>query len=497
MAFKREGEGGTESLETTAKSDYIKFGTVKTPDGNRIKICVSYVDACSLFEKSPKPIITFEQDGAFLLNLPEYGITKFSKRRELQPNDQAATELFTKSISAILQGEEFPAEIGINPVAANLENLAQDALVNSLSTLMRAAEISTGQKFTYREIWGALARCVIGDLSVTSNSADLQKELIGLQSMSSNPRENFKSMQALAELRYHQSIFGLQDGLTVGLQHQSNPVTKIMAAVDPIRDSQPGYFDAQDEASGWVTPILDAFASSLRSGSPLEAILRQIEGNPDDRFPMAITSFDRKLDQAFIAMIADPTLKDVERNTAVRWYSTYLSRLYAVSNGICAFREQIATWVQIWTTAPILPFEIKRKFMSMLRPRRSGSEDVSSYIPIFDSRTISITSRVSSPKLAARLSDLDTVTRRDGDSVMLALNEHAVEVAETLLDFSLLRDALVCTPDDVGVSDVSSVNAPRLERFRAARLTPSMLAKNAPISILHGNSEAEVVVKND
>jgi hypothetical protein len=81
--------------------------------------------------------------------------------------------------------------------------------------------------------------------------------------------------------------------------------------------------------------------------------------------------------------------------------------------------------------------------------------------------------------------------------VILNLREHGQDVADLLLDFSILRDALVCTGDDVGVSDMSAVNTPRLERLRAARLTPAMMAKAAPLSILHGSEVEQVVVSND
>lgn len=485
------------SISTSASSDYVKFGKATTKAGQEIEICVCYVDVCSLFERAPKPSHFLDSAGNLKFDLPDYKIGKFSKRRSIELDDQPATDLFSKAISAIVQGEDIPNTILYNPVAANLKNLSQSDLVISLASVMRSAEICTGQRFTYREIWGAIARSIIGDLSGSTNSFDLETVLVQMQPKAETPREHFRAMQRLADLRYHQALFGLHDGLTVANQHLTNPVTKLMAAVDPIRDSQPGYFDHGDDTSGWVTPLLDAFASSFAAGSPLEAVIKQVENRENDLFTKCITEFDRQLDESFTKLIGDQSLKDAERGAIVRWYSTYLSRLYAISNGISAFREQISTWIQIWTTEPKLPIDIEKKFLSMLRPRRSGSEDESSYIPLFDSRTVSITSRLTNPKLAVRLSDLKTVTRREGDSIILILLEQGQEVAEILLDFSLLRDALVCTADDVGVSDVSNVNAPRLERLRASRLAPSMLSKNPALSVLRGNSSVQIVVTND
>ena len=267
-----------------------------------------------------------------------------------------------------------------------------------------------------------------------------------------------------------------------------------MVSVDPVRDGQPGFYDPLDESSGWVTPILDAFSSSLGSGSPLEFVLSQVSENDNDRFPQTVTEFDRQLDVSFVGAMNDPTLKDNERQQIIRWYSTYICRMYALSNGIAAFRDQIASWITIWSTTPSMPQKYEKLFMSLLRPRRTGSEDDSSYIPLFDSRTIPITSPTDEAKLSARLSDLKTSTRRDGDSIILTLKEQGFDVSDIRIDFSLLRDALACTPEHVGVTDVSDSNAPRLERLRAGRLTPVMLSVKSPLSIVSGLSVTEVVI---
>lgn len=489
--------GKFAEIETLAASDYLKFGKLFNSEGAPVKICVSFVDVCSLFERSPKPTQTFTTGQGHEVSLPDYRITKFGKRRYLAPSEQPATDLIVKAIEALVHGDELASKFKFDPVVANLENLSDFQLVNSLSTIMRSAEISTGQRFTYREVWGAIARSVIGDLSVTSNSGDLESELNRLQPQGSSPRDTFKSLQRLAGIRYHQALFGVNDGQTLAPRHQVNPVTKLTVEVDPVRDGQPGRFSATDDVSGWINPLLDAFASSYASGSPLESVIGQVQNDENDLFVISVTKFDRQVDDAFVEYLSDKSLKDADRNSAIRWYSTYLSRLYAVANGIPAFREQISTWVQIWLAEPDLPLELEQKFMSMLRPRRPEADDESSYIPVFDSRTISITGPVLQPKLAARLSDLKTQTRRRGDSVILVLSEHGKEIAEVLLDFSLLRDALVCTVQDVGVSDLSHVNAPRLERLRASRLAPSMLAESSLFSILQGQARVQVVIAND
>ena len=499
LTWISEGEKShpASTITTLAACGFVKFGLLSRAGHPDVSICVSYVDACSLFEKKPQPSLSWEHEGGPQFKLGEYRLTKLAKRKTLEPAEVPGNNLVLQGAKAVSGDGEWPQlALEFNPIESNLSNLCDERIVSSLGTIMRAAEIYSGQRFTYREIWGALSKAVIGDLSTQTNSSDLATHLLAMQPDGFSSLDRFRKMQKLAEYRYHQALFAAKDGKTINDQPSSNPVSRLLSFVDPIRDSQLGKFDANDEQSGWVTPILDAFSSSYGSDSPLESVLSQVSKNPEDVFPHAVTVFDRQLDLAYLELIADPFIKDQAKGDFVRWYSTYLTRLYAVANGISAFRDQIATWIQTWLSAPAIPGELERQMLTLLRPKLAGSQEESSYIPIFDSRTSSITSRLMAPKLAARLNDVKITTMKTGDAIILTLREHGVEVADLLLDFSILRDALVCTGDDVGVSDVSAVNTPRLERLRAARLTPQMMSQDAPISIVHGLEVEQVVVAN-
>lgn len=483
---------------TMSSSEYLRFGLLELPGTGTVRLCVSFVDVCSLFEKRPNSPTDLDGQSFLEVALPEYRLTKLAKRSNLEIEDVPGNNLMHKAALAVFGDGTWPDEhLEFNPIDSNLKNLTSERLVSALGTIVRSAEIYSGQRFTYREIWGMISRSIIGDLSTQANSRNLHALLLDLQPEESNPVSRFRKIQRLSEYRFHQSLFGVRDGKTISESPNSSPITKLLALVDPIRDSQLGTFDPESEDSGWVTPILDAFSSSYAAGSPLDSVLGQLKDKENDQFSLSITVFERQLDGAFLALMNEPSLKDGERAEFVRWYSTYLSRLYAVSNGISAFREHVAAWTQAWLAAPSIPAELEGQLLTLLRPKRSGTKDDNSYIPVFDSRTTSITSAVSQPKLAARLDDVKVSTRRSGDSVILNLREHGQDVADLLLDFSILRDALVCTGDDVGVSDMSAVNTPRLERLRAARLTPTMMSKAAPLSILHGSEVEQVVVSND
>jgi hypothetical protein len=263
---------------------------------------------------------------------------------------------------------------------------------------------------------------------------------------------------------------------------------------DPVRDGEPGFYTKAEVNAGWITPVLDAFAGSIAGESPLTLLFQHLENNADDNFRPNVTSFDWALDQAFVGYTRQSKLKDEDRALAINWYSSYLSRLYAVTNGIPAFLQQTASWLEVWLSSPSLPMEIEQRLLTLLRPRRVAMAEENAYIPMFDSRTVPVTELASEAKLVAKLSGMKAKTKVDGDSVILTIEEHGADVAEILFDFPLLRDALSCTTDHVGATDVSALTAPRLERLRASRLAPQISGNKLQIAVLEGFKSSEVIV---
>jgi hypothetical protein len=207
-----------------------------------------------------------------------------------------------------------------------------------------------------------------------------------------------------------------------------------------------------------------------------------------------ITEFDEQLDEAFSHLISSQDFSEKIYEEIVRWYSSYLTRLYAISKGISAFRSEIAVWVDIWRFTPQLPAHLEKKFMTLLRPKISGISSQESFIPLFDSRTVAISVPPIKPKLAVQLTNLKARTSKTGDNLVLELEEQSTLVAEMLVDFDLLRAALVCSEDSLGASDVTSSTEPRLERLRSARLIPQLISKQKTFSVVSNLGVEDVVI---
>ena len=377
----------------------------------------------------------------------------------------------------------------VDPVAANIQALSSPKLRNNLMSILRSAEIASTQRMTFRELWGAITRSVVGELPSTISSDELPS-FIRESQPAGEAGERFASYQRLAELRYTQAIFGARQPY----EPSSNPVTRLTHIVDPIKDARPGRFDGTWD-SGWATPISDAFTGYVAQGSPIDTLQSVLP--EDDCFHEAIKDFDRGLDGSFVAMMRDQMLSDRARYEAISWYGAYLTRLYAVANGIPAFRSEIILWTQTWDQAPVVPDQLDARLRTLLRPSiRPGEYGASSMIPVFDSRTNPIRGTQIQPKLALKLGDIAMETETESDSVVLRLSEHAKRVASIALDFSLIREALASNDGHAGVTELTDATSPRLERFRAARLVPAQL-DGAHYSVVSNDEEANLSVRGE
>lgn len=484
------------SMQYLQESSYLKTARHLSEDGQVFEIAVAYVDACSLFENNPKAIFDADANFDAAFQLPPYKLTKWTKREFIEPESMPGLHLIEAVIQTLEKDLNFDDQaLSVNPICSNIENLKTTYTARNLCNLLRAAEISTGQRFTYREVWGVIARLVSGDLSRTLRAHEVGPYLQALQpNTDKTPNEEFKKLQELASVRFSQGVFGVENEALLAPKDSAHPITSLLFHSDPVRDGEPGFYKKSEVNAGWITPVLDAFAGSIAGESPLTLLFQHLENNADDNFRPNVTSFDWALDQAFVGYTRQSKLKDEDRAPAINWYSSYLSRLYAVTNGIPAFLQQTASWLEVWLSSPSLPMEIEQRLLTLLRPRRVAMAEENAYIPVFDSRTVPVTELASEAKLVAKLSGMKAKTKVDGDSVILTIEEHGADVAEILFDFPLLRDALSCTTDHVGATDVSALTAPRLERLRASRLAPQISGNKLQIAVLEGFKSSEVIV---
>ncbi|TFB84298.1 hypothetical protein E3O44_15815 [Cryobacterium algoricola] len=461
-----ECPSGWEVRTNETKTDYLRSGRLFSAGAHLADVLVVFVDVCSLFEESPSATVSQLSSVGPSVNGESYRIARFHRRRDSDPRKFPAGELVAGVVKALQVDSEERDPAFLNPFQANLDSLSSDAVLSGFLSVLRASEIVSSQRMTYREVWGALVRALVGDLPAQIAGADIENFLESSQPVQPRALARFAELRALAAFRYTQSIFGIGDGTDQKDEALQNPVLRLTRLVDPVRDALPG--TNSPTSDGWATPLFDAFASEAGHGSPLDALMLSL--SPEDPFRDCVGAFDRGLDEAFVAALACSELK--QRSEVVIWYSGYLMRLYATANGIPAFRREIEIWTNAWALSPKIPGTLESQLLTLLKPARvHGATDGASLIPIFDSRTSPITGE-SRPILALRTSSIEMETSRDSESLFLRLKESGKEIRRVLLDFPLVREALACGEGYAGVTELSDITSPRLERFRAARLVP-------------------------
>jgi hypothetical protein len=483
------------SIELGTESDYLKTARLKLADREPVDLCVVFVDTCSLFEQLPSTS-TMLSDSKVAISAEKYTLTRLPLRRSIPSASIPGIDLISRCAKT-LQDAIGDIALEFDPFQANLSFLTDESLAAGLGNILRSAEVTSGQRFSYREVWGLLARAIIGDMPLTVQRADIDGFVASMQPSGESALADFNSLQKLASYRISQSIFGLDvKSLTSTRSFSIDPVVSLTSTVDPILDGQPGVFVEDDASSGWTNPLIDGFAGSFGATSPLDAILTLVSGNEGDLFAKAITKFDLQLDSAFVELMQIENLKSEIRESAITWYSTYVSRLYALANGIPAFREQTSIWLDLWRSSPTIPPIVQKQLLTMLRPPKNPADSSpSSLIPLYDSRTLPFVGFTHNSKLGIHVNDMKIRSKKTGDAIFIEVEEHSKVVAEILIDFALLRDALACIPNYVGVTELSAATAPRLERLRASRLVPFLFDSSAEISVVSGTDEKPVIVR--
>jgi hypothetical protein len=421
-----------------------------------------YVDVNSLFEAAP--VVLIESDVDLDIAADPYRVIDFAERMRDFSLSSPAGDLIAE-VASMLQPSD---QLGIiDPFSANASSLAAASTRAGVLSILRAAEIVSSQRMTYRELWGALSRCVIGDAYIRCNSDELGQFVLASQpAYDDSPAERFHKIRALAEFRMSQSLFGTtMDPAEI----QRDPVLRLTHLVDPVRDAIPGYLD-DHQKFGWASPVTDSFSSDAGNDSPLGTLL--MSSHVGSTFAGIVTDFDRILDASYVAFVLT-VISDRERQEVSAWYGGYLTRLYALSNGIPAFRSEVETWTSAWRLSKNLPKKLEEQLTTLLRPLRYPEKSGGAPLfPIFESRTNPVRGDQPIPKIAVR-SEIGKITSRtESDSIFVEVAIPDREPTRMLLDFAMVREALACSHGHVGATELSETTSPRLERFRSMRLVP-------------------------
>lgn len=478
---------GGYSLEFSGNWSYLATASL-IKDGNvAAYICVTYIDVCSLFEKVP---VSTDPETQRVANL-EYKVMSSGERQSKGFETPAVTllsEVTEKLNSTLSAGSRWACD----PFFANLESLSQPAIANEVMSVVRAAEVISGERMSYRQVWGLIARLFMGEATNQMSPDSLDSFLRGLQPTEHETKfQSYAKLRELARYRFSESLFISQnDAISGGFRSPDDPVTRITSTADPLKDSSIGVDET--ERNNWSSLILDAF-SGVEFDSPLSYVLSVTSS---ENFKSVVTTFDWSLDEAFKSAFLSSETSGEEKVHMAQWYCAYLHRLFALSNGVPAHIEEVTIWNDLWKfsnqegTGNFPSSQISESFRTLIRPSRAiDGGDNSSYISLWDTRTSPILGFQKTPKLAVKIDDLSMSTRKLGEAIFLILKENGIVVDEILIDFQLLREAITCIKGYSGTTEYSLFTAPRLERMRSSRLRPGLLANANNLFIVEGNEQ--------
>ncbi|MBM7766589.1 hypothetical protein [Glutamicibacter nicotianae] len=476
---------GQWSFELKNESSYIQSGTVKFDGSVYSRVVIVYVDVCSLLE--PRPWVEILNDGEIVYQ--KYPFSTASKTNDELTNS-AAGKLLSSVIDYLDMPHSLHSEAKTNPVLANILTLSNTQMRSGLLEILRSAEIYTGSRFTYREIWGAFVRSIVGYLPDTILPDDVIKSgRAGEVVLHGSPIKQFELMMAAGDIRISNSLYGMSCMSNSDLPDpRKNPVTRLTCQIDPLRDSLAGRI-SDPKSHGWASPVADALSGYGPGESPLKALVSDQESTANDLVAHGITSFELELDESFRKVFEDPRTKEKDRAKYVNWYGAYLTRFYALYQGIPAFRRDIELWRQTWKNSPQIPKALESGLRTLMRPSRNPEDSFSrSLLPVLDSRTAPIVGSVVRPKLALSTENYELETKANGEDLQLELKEGGRVVGSISLDLALVREANACSLNYSGVTELSETTLPRLERVRSARLVPENLTPDK-YRIVDGNKD--------
>ncbi|XAZ32262.1 hypothetical protein AAHB34_05315 [Paenarthrobacter ureafaciens] len=140
------------ACETDDADSYLRSAELSQNGEVRAVIVAVFLDHCSLLERRPESHAVEESR---IPDTGRYVVSPFSQRSRIAPTAIPAGYLLNAVIESLEPdaGETFLPN-HLNPFAANLRSLRIPRIQQGLLSILRAAEISSGQRFTYREVWG-------------------------------------------------------------------------------------------------------------------------------------------------------------------------------------------------------------------------------------------------------------------------------------------------------------------------------------------------------
>jgi hypothetical protein len=450
------------------------------------------MDYASLFE--PVPRLQQEDDRSIqwdeesdVPQVAEYDVLEFgldTEERRQSPAYQVLRDLIERF-------NEIDVEADDDPILANLSMLRNEELCQGLVGIFRAAEIVSGQRFTYRELWGLICIALTGyvrDEFISFGDDHVSPERWYQEESAKQCDDELFFLISAAMQRTHMSLFG---GEIPSLNQWTS-----LPRFEPIFPSASRWLKEVDPAidtlRDWSEDVHQAMMSIRLSENqkPSEYLFKR-----KPQLECAWHSFDTRLESAILDRIRDKNTKDRDRRMLQWWYGSYLFRIYALVLGKPAFADTVSEWTKNWRAARRSHLSSRRFSQGLATLLTGGYSDHSAsdriYLPLFSARTTPI-SPSSTATIAAEFpirTFNDFVIKVRGDNLELFLRGLDDSQGDTghgiIVDFSLCRDAICCSSGHFGFTDNSHRTAPRVERMRASLLSEAR-ARSAAQQPQHG-----------
>lgn len=348
------------------------------------------------------------------------------------------------------------------PFLANAQTIRGRAGAGLL-TLCRASEVATGQLLSYRDLWAVFATAILGRGIEAFSSAGGPcgwsiEASTKVESNDADP-EPVVSLQ-LQRLQY--AMFRMEvPSPFLGRRYRQSAVGA-SASVDRLSIVDP----AIDAGSGWATSVTDALSGAALGRSPLERL-----GAVGGALHGAVTEIDLEFERRILDF---GVVGAGARAIHMRVLGLGLYRLAGMLGAHVAFRRELEEMLDLARLAQVgenpatpLANAIRRVVLG------TGTELllplIAPRVHVHEIPAGTIVARVaySGPNAP------QVLFRSEGTHVSACLpfgdrEDHEVRVP---VDLSLAREALA-RDGQGGFTEASASTSPRIERFRAALLSP-------------------------
>lgn len=465
-------------------TEYLSSANVFVEGKLKATLVAVYVDTCSLFETAPTVNINVRNDRN-IFSSTSYQIEQLPNRSNLAVEKMPAGEVLAMVISDI--SNQFTNLDGIDPISANLKTLSTTEAKKGILSILRGSEIVSGQLLTYRDLWGAIARCILGTLPEHGSK---NESLDRMSKFADEEISEFSDIKKFAESRFSQALYRPAEMYDTQAHLKRHPVLKLTAKIDPVIDSRKNRDNGTNETISIAELINDAFSRYGESYSPLGFLMEGELG----RYKKMVMPFDWMIDNLFQVQLDKQRDNPRAIRSATSWYATYLRRFFSTIQGMPAYQEELSAWTDAWNMSPLIPSQLESGLETLLIPRRhANAVNSKSVLPILESRAVPIIGNLKSPRLAITADNVQLSTTRSGEKIFLNLSDRGTIVGKMSLDFALVREALASSCNEPAITEVSGMTAPRLERFRATRLV-SHQGDEKKYVIAHDNIETPFTI---